>query len=125
VVSALLPNTWLNAHAQQPSASIVEAKPAGTPCCGVITTDGQRLIAVIDSLDVEHHWLAHEHVYWKTGEQDRALLSEHETHCSSFAAAVGYYLNVYLLRPPQHSIHILQGAQARWLISSRGREEGG
>jgi hypothetical protein len=114
-------------HAAQ--APIVEAPPAAAPvtapCCGVITPDGQRLIATLDGMDVEHHWLANEHVNWKTGRSGHdGELIPGDTHCSAFAAAVSLRLHVYLLRQPEHRSLYLASAQGRWLASERGQEEG-
>lgn len=95
-------------------------------CCGPITPPGHQLSAVLDSMDVEAHWPAHEHVKWDTGEPDRG--GEYEgpghTHCSAFAAAVADKLGIYVLRPPQHPQKLLANAQADWLGSSEGREKG-
>ena len=100
---------------------------AETPCCGVITPEGHKLEAVIDSMHVEQRWLAHEHVNWETGEADRPetyVGPDKATHCSSFAAAVGERLNVYMLRPPQHPQQLLASAQAEWFHDSDGTNKG-
>lgn len=78
-------------------------------------------------MDVEHHWLEHQHVDWLTGVSDRPA-SYHgpdmASHCSAFAAAVGYHLSVYLLRPPEHPMQLLASAQGNWLASKAAQEAG-
>lgn len=88
------------------------------PCCGEITAAGHRLVQVLDGMNVESLWLAHEHVNWETGEPDRG--GEYEgpdkhTHCSAFAAAAAKRLGIYVLRPPEHGQQLLANAQAEWL----------
>ena len=110
-----------------PSESVFAAQAVEAPCCGEITPEGHRLAAVIDSMKVETHWLAHEHVNWETGEADRPATyvgPDKATHCSSFAAAVGERLNVYMLRPPQHPQQLLASAQAQWFHGSDGLDKG-
>ena len=97
------------------------------PCCGPITAEGRRLLTVLDSMDVEHKWLAHEHVNWLSGEADRPANYtglDRATHCSAFAAAVGYRLGVYILRPPEHPQQLLASAQGEWLAADAGRAAG-
>jgi hypothetical protein len=109
-------------------AAVVQA--AQTPhesCCGAITTNGYRLADLIDSMDVENHWLAHEHVDWETGKADRPsdyVGHDRATHCSAFAAAVGERLHVYMLRPPDHPQTFLASAQAEWFHESGGVGDG-
>ena len=73
--------------------SPVQAAQAATePCCGVITSQGQQLVAVLDSMNVEKRWLAHEHINWETGEADEPATYNgpgKSSHCSAFTAAVG------------------------------------
>jgi hypothetical protein len=97
------------------------------PCCGNITPEGRRLVAVIDSMHVEQKWQAKEHINWETGEPDRPANYEgpgKATHCSAFVAALGERLNVYLLRPPQHGQILLASAQAEWFHDKDGVEKG-
>lgn len=97
------------------------------PCCGPISPAGKRLEAVLDSMDVESLWLAHEHVNWETGKPDKDADYEgagKSTHCSAFAAAVGKRLGVYMLRPPEHGQILLASAQAKWFSSQEGRRAG-
>lgn len=95
-------------------------------CCGPITTAGQGLAALLDSMNVESHWIAHEHVNWESGEPDRGGENEGpgHTHCSAFAAAVAKKLDIYLLRPPQHGQRLLANAQVQWLESPEGHTHG-
>ena len=96
-------------------------------CCGPISAEGRRLLAVLDGTSVESRWLAHEHVNWETGEPDKDADYEgpgRATHCSAFAAAVGKGLDVYMLRPPEHGQILLANAQAAWFSSAGGRQNG-
>jgi hypothetical protein len=96
-------------------------------CCGAITPEGYRLADIIDSMHVEQLWLAHEHVNWETGESDKAANYEgpgKATHCSAFSAALGERLNVYMLRPPDHSQILLASAQAEWFHQDNGAKAG-
>jgi hypothetical protein len=96
-------------------------------CCGAITPAGYRLATMLDSMDVEHNWLAHEHVDWETGKSDRpADFKGHDmaTHCSAFAAAVGERLDIYMLRPPDHPQTLLASAQAEWFHGHDGVRKG-
>jgi hypothetical protein len=100
---------------------------ADEPCCGPITAAGAHLAQVLDGMDVENLWLAHQHVNWRTGEPDRDEDYEgpgQHTHCSAFAAAVGLRLGVYMLRPPQHGQELLANAQAEWFDDEEGRAAG-
>lgn len=102
----------------------VSAEPS---CCGPITAQGQRLLSVLDGMNVESLWLAHEHVNWETGEPDKGADYTgpgRSTHCSAFAAAVGKRLGVYMLRPPDHGQVLLANAQAEWFRSAAGRQGG-
>ena len=97
------------------------------PCCGQIAANGQRLAQTIDSLHVEDKWLAHEHINWKTGDPDRPAGYDgpgKATHCSAFVAALGDRLNVYMLRPPDHSQILLASAQAEWFHDKGGESSG-
>jgi hypothetical protein len=100
---------------------------AGEPCCGPITAAGQRLAQVLDGMNVESLWLAHEHVDWKTGQPDRSADYDgpgRSTHCSAFAAAVGLRLGVYMLRPPEHGQILLASAQTQWFGSGAAQQVG-
>ena len=86
----------------------------------VISPSGGQLGRFLDSLDVEHAWLAHTRVDWETGaaagpSSDPA----HSTHCSAFVAAACRRLDVPILHPPEHPQKLLANAQYDWL-----REQG-
>jgi hypothetical protein len=96
-------------------------------CCGPITAEGRRLETLLDGMNVESLWLAHEHVNWETGEADKGedyTGPGRSTHCSAFAAAVGKKLGVYMLRPPEHGQILLANAQAEWFHSAGGKQNG-
>jgi hypothetical protein len=112
-----------------PPAQFAQGAPERehAPCCGPITPAGERLATVLDGMDVESKWLAHEHVNWETGEPDRGAEYEgpgRHTHCSAFAAAAAKRLGVYLLRPPEHGQALLANAQVEWLNSKSGAAAG-
>jgi len=102
----------------------VSAEPS---CCGPITEQGRRLLAVLDGMNVESLWLAHEHINWETGAPDKGedyTGPGRSTHCSAFAAAVSKRLGVYMLRPPEHGQILLANAQAEWFRSPGGNQGG-
>jgi hypothetical protein len=104
-----------------------EGSAAESSCCGPISAAGHRLETVLDGMDVESCWLAHEHVNWETGRPDKGEDYEgpgRSTHCSAFAAAVGKRLGVYMLRPPEHGQILLANAQAEWFHTERGVASG-
>lgn len=113
-------------------AALILAFLAGTaaaePCCGPVTPAGQHLSQVLDASDVEHLWLAREHVNWETGVRDRetdAASNGHvATHCSAFVAAMGERLGVYMLRPPEHGLVLLANAQNEWLGTGDAQAQG-
>jgi hypothetical protein len=110
-----------------PALQAAQAAVANGPCCGAITPEGHRLADLLDSMHVEQRWLAHEHVNWETGEADEPATYAgpgKATHCSAFAAAVGERLNVYMLRPPEHSQILLASAQTQWFHSDGGAKSG-
>jgi len=109
------------------SALVVAGIRAEPSCCGPIAPASYRLAAVLDGMEVESHWLAHEHVKWDTGRPDKGADYDgpgRSTHCSAFAAAVGSKLGVYMLRPPDHGQVLLANAQAEWFHKRGGRESG-
>src|ERR1700676_1137533 len=79
-----------------------------------ITSVGKHLVEVLDSMEVEKHWLAGEKVDWRTGKPDPKA-PKCATHCSAFVAAVAAQLGVYIQRPPEHSQVLLANSQQRWL----------
>jgi hypothetical protein len=99
-------------------------KAAESPCCGTISAAGKRLEKILDNMNVESLWLAHERVNWETGQPDRNADYEgpgKSTHCSAFAAAVGKKIGVYMLRPPEHGQVLLASAQAKWFSGQNGQ----
>src|SRR5579863_10452944 len=92
------------------------------PCCGPITPEGKRLQQFLDGSGVEHLWQAGIHIIWDTGEPDpeRPAGRPSATHCSAFAAAMAKRLNIYVLRPPDHSQTLLANAQMGWLARDGG-----
>jgi len=112
------------------SQAPVVAAARGVPessCCGPITPAGQELLKVLDGMDVEHLWQANMHVDWVTGKSEGPSTSVGKfshTHCSAFAAAVGERLEVYMLRPPEHSQTLLASAQGKWFETDKARERG-
>lgn len=82
-----------------------------------ITDHGHQLIRMLDSMHVEDLWLSHEKVHWRTGRPTGEPLADRRphTHCSTFVAATAERLNIYILRPPEHSAVMLANAQAQWL----------
>ena len=106
---------------------VPQVSAAEPSCCGPISSEGRRLEAVLDGMNVESLWLAHEHINWETGEPDKDADyagPERSTHCSAFAAAVGKKLGVYMLRPPEHGQILLANAQAEWFRAPGGKEGG-
>jgi hypothetical protein len=93
------------------------ARAQGLPCCGQITAAGRQLAAMLDDSGVERLWQAGWHVDWRTGIADRPEPGGREahTHCSAFVAAMAEWVNVYILRPPDHPQELLANAQMRWL----------
>ena len=82
-----------------------------------ISPSGERLVKLLDGMDVEHLWIAKEYVHWKSGKPiDKPVNDEKpHTHCSAFAAAVADRLKIYLLHPPEHGASYLANAQCDWL----------
>jgi hypothetical protein len=86
-----------------------------------ITPVGKQLRAKLDSLHVEDHWQAGEHITnWKTGEADDKEGGP-RTHCSLFVAAVCSELELPMLNPPPQT-H-LANRQQEWLLKE-GKEKG-
>jgi hypothetical protein len=78
---------------------------------------GPRLTDFLDGLPILTRWLPGHPVVWQTGQQDGPDEPNpaHHTHCSAFAAAAALYLDIYLLRPPNHGQIQLANAQTAWL----------
>jgi hypothetical protein len=87
--------------------------------------DGHALKEFYLSLHVEDLWLSGQHVNWQTGAPDDPSAEQDiHTHCSAFVAAACAKKNVYILRPPDHSIQSLANAQYDWLQSDEARKMG-
>jgi hypothetical protein len=84
----------------------------------VISSDGRRLSALLDSMKVEQRWLPGDRVDWQTGRHDPDALPL-TGHCSAFVAAVAAACHIYVLRPPDHAERLLANSQCSWL-----RDEG-
>src|SRR5262249_22231014 len=84
---------------------------------GEITPQGRKLAKFLDGMDVEHLWLPKQAVNWKTGTPLSAPTTDGKahTHCSAFVAAACMRLDVYILRPPEHSTVLLANGQFDWL----------
>ena len=83
-----------------------------------ISEQGQALSVLLDSLQVERYWAKGVSVNWLTGAEGGSgpnMTIGTGTHCSAFAPAVGYLLDVYLLRPPEADDRGLANNQADWL----------
>lgn len=84
---------------------------------GVISEGGERLTIFLDGTHVETRWIAGYHVIWQTGQRNGPAEGDpaHHTHCSAYVAAVALYLDIYILRPPNHPQLRLANAQVDWL----------
>jgi hypothetical protein len=107
--------------AQEATAGQVQPSAAASGCCGAITPGGEQLLKLLVSMDVEHLWMSHHKVEWRTGFPKSGRGG---THCSAFAAAVGERLGIYMLRPPEHSQEFLATAQGRWFEGEHARRDG-
>ncbi len=92
-------------------------------CCGPVSAKGAQLAEQLQNSGVERLWLAGKHVDWESGEPDQGDKPA-KSHCSAFAAAFAKKLDVYLLRPPQHSQVLLASAQVLWLQTEAARATG-
>ena len=83
----------------------------------VIDEGGERLSDFLDGTHVETRWLADHHVIWQTGQPNGPSEGDpaHHTHCSAYVAAAALYLDIYILRPPNHGQLNLANAQVTWL----------
>jgi hypothetical protein len=87
--------------------------------------DGRALKEFYLSLHVEDLWLSGQHVNWQTGEPDNPSAEQDiHTHCSAFVAAACAKKNIYILRPPDHSIQLLANAQYDWLQTNEAKKMG-
>jgi hypothetical protein len=91
---------------------------------GTISDGGERLRVFIDGTHVETRWIANYHIVWQTGQRNGPAEGgpAHHTHCSAYVAAVALYLDIYILRPPNHPELRLANAQVTWL--GGGNESG-
>lgn len=92
---------------------------------GVISEGGERLRVFLDGTHVETRWIANYHVIWQTGQRNGPAEGDpaHHTHCSAYVAAAALYLDIYILRPPNHVQLRLANAQVDWL-GGDGNEPG-
>jgi hypothetical protein len=122
ITTAQTAATATQATAAPPAATMQE-----TGCCGPVTPQGKHLRQLLDGMDVDHLWLNHLHIDWETGKPDRGPNydgPDTKSHCSSFAAAVGERLGIYMLRPPDHPQQLLASAQGKWFESKEARDKG-
>ncbi len=89
-----------------------------------VSPEGQHLREYYLSLDVEHLWLSGQKVNWDSGKPDRLAERPGKTHCSAFAAAACYRMNIFILRPPFHKQNLLANAQFDWLKSEAAADTG-
>jgi hypothetical protein len=82
-----------------------------------LSLGGSRLKEFLDRLPIETNWLAGHRVIWQTGQQNGpdGVGPEDHTHCSALVAAIALDLDIYILRPPNHSQQLLANAQTEWL----------
>jgi len=86
---------------------------------------GHKLQEFYLSLNVENLWIAEHHINWQTGEPDKPEARNGiKTHCSAFVASACMQLNIYIIRPPEHSQILLADAQYSWLQTKAARENG-
>ena len=86
---------------------------------------GEKLRQFYLSMDVEHLWIAGQHINWETGVADNPDATHNvKTHCSSFVAAACKRLNIYILRPPEHAQGLLANAQFDWLKTPEAAGKG-
>lgn len=82
----------------------------------LIKTGGKSLLNTYLNMHVENLWIAGHHVDWTTGLPDKPNADAGiKTHCSAFVAAACKILNIYILRPPDHTEILLANAQFQWL----------
>jgi hypothetical protein len=89
-----------------------------------ISPAGKLLLKRLDVMEVNKHWLPGlRPLNWQTGDPDysKPEASKRFTHCSEFAAEACRRLEVYILRPPEHSCGFLANAQYEWLAAKGTR----
>ncbi len=75
--------------------------------------DGSVLTAILDGLDVEHHWLAGKKVSWRTGIAEDDGAEGPASNCGAFVAAVCSRMKVPMPAPDVRSL--APGALYDWL----------
>jgi len=82
---------------------------------------GTRLEEFLAGLPIETRWTSGHHTVWQTGQQNgpNNIGPDDHTHCSALVAAIALYLDIYILRPPNHQQHLLANAQIDWLMATR------
>ncbi|HZU38746.1 MAG TPA: hypothetical protein VFA18_22655 [Gemmataceae bacterium] len=108
------------AQAQPPTHGGRRA-PAGASGSLACTAKGTALAQVLDSLQVQTHWLAGQSINdWQTGLSDNRTGGP-RTHCSLFVSAVCQKLHIPMLDPPPQTF--LSNRQQNWLVRE-GRGKG-
>jgi hypothetical protein len=107
---ALIAACWVS---EPQAAALAATDDAITPP----TPAALQNFQTIDAMEVERHWPAGVHVDWETGIPDGSAGTPggKHTHCSAFVASAARRLDVYILRPPEHSQALLANAQYDWL----------
>ncbi len=102
-----------------PPAALAQASQPPGPVH--VTPAGKDLARLLDTFDVENHWLAGRHIAdWKTGAAD-SKSGGPRTHCSLFVAAVCAKRDVpFLDSSPQM---FLSNRQQDWLLKE-GKQKG-
>jgi hypothetical protein len=87
----------------------------------ITITGGKRLEEFLATVPIETRWISGHHIVWQTGQQNgpNNLGSDNHTHCSALVAAIALYLDIYILRPPNHEQQLLANAQIDWLRATR------
>lgn len=90
-----------------------------------LEADGIKLRQFYLNQNVEHLWLAGQHINWETGEADMPDATKNiKTHCSAFVASVCNQKGIYILRPPEHKLGLLANAQYDWFFSDDAVKKG-
>jgi hypothetical protein len=90
----------------------------------VLDEFGEKLKQFYQSLNVETHWVAGQHINWETGDpDDRDDTRNLKNHCAAFVAGACQKLKIVILRPPEHAQDLLSNAQFDWLSTSQARAQ--
>lgn len=82
----------------------------------VISPAAEEVASILDSMDVEHHWLPKTKIHWQSGKTIEVLHTPGaHTHCSAFVAVACEKLGVPMLAPPPQ--FGLANRQQDWLLS--------